>query len=55
MATAGFNLHTGPEPPVSNQAQGAEYGLPDTQIKGEGGAVRVQVPADLADRFEAAK
>jgi hypothetical protein len=39
---------------VPDQGQGAEYGLPKNQIKGEGGAIRVEVPAAVADRFNAA-
>lgn len=39
-------------PQVPNQAQGAEYGLPSTQVKGDQGAVTVSVPKSVADRFE---
>ncbi len=55
MASAGFNPHEGPAEPVKEQAQGSEYGLPETQIKGSGGAVKVLVPAEVAERFVAAK
>lgn len=55
MATAGMNVSTNPEEEVPHQAQGAEHGLPKDQIKGEGGTARVQVAADVAERFEAAK
>jgi hypothetical protein len=50
MATAGHNI--APESQkVPDQAQGAEYGFPKNQIK----AGEVQVPASVAERFEAAK
>lgn len=55
MATAGHNAPQGDLTAVKNQGQGAEYGLPAHQVKGEGGSARVQVSADVADRFEAAK
>ena len=56
MATAGHNVATGeniqnPEEP----GLGAEYGYPRDQIKGQGGVANVEVSADVADRFEAAK
>jgi hypothetical protein len=54
MASAGHNI--APESQaVENQGQGAEYGFPKNQIKGEGGRTEIQVPASVADRFEAAK
>ena len=34
---------------------GVEYGVPPDAVEAEGGSVQVQVPADVADRFEAAK
>jgi chloramphenicol 3-O-phosphotransferase len=55
MATAGHNMAVGADDHVENQAQGAEHGFPSTQVKGEGGSVRASVPAEVADRFEAAK
>lgn len=56
METAGHNASTENVTQVENQAQGAEYGLPSAQIKGgAGGAVKVAVPAQVAERFEAAK
>jgi len=55
MATSGHSAPQGNVTPVRNQAQGAEYGFPKNQVKGEGGSARVQVSADVADRFEAAK
>ena len=55
MVTAGHNAPTGDVLRAENQAQGAEYGLPSTQLEGEGGAVKIAVPAHVADRFAAAK
>ncbi|KAI3435963.1 hypothetical protein D9Q98_002021 [Chlorella vulgaris] len=40
--------------PVPGQAMGAEYGLPATQIRACGGEVTVQVPKEVADRFNRA-
>ena len=37
------------------EAQGAEFGLPSAQLKGEGGAVRAEVPASVAEHFESAQ
>lgn len=55
MATAGMNVSANPTEEVPDQAQGAEHGLPPSQIKGEGGTAHVQVSSDVAERFEAAK
>ena len=55
MATAGHNQATGNVTHVPDQGQGAEYGFPKHQIKGHGGEAKVEVNADVADRFEAAK
>jgi hypothetical protein len=55
MATARHTI--APESPaVENQAQGAEYGFSKSQIQTtDGGRTEIQVPASVADRFEAAK
>jgi hypothetical protein len=58
MASAGHNLATNLAPgarEARDPAQGAEHGLPSTQVTGHGkGAVAVEVPAAVADHFEAA-
>jgi len=40
---------------VPGQSQGAEYGFPKNQVKAEKGKTEIEVPASVADRFEAAK
>lgn len=55
MASAGHNEAYGDITHVPNQGQGAEYGFPKNQIKGKGGEGTVEVNADVAERFEAAK
>jgi hypothetical protein len=40
---------------VPEQGQGAEYGFPKNQIKATEGRTEVEVPASVAERFEAAK
>jgi hypothetical protein len=58
MASAGHNLAPTLAPgarEARDPAQGAEHGLPSTQVSGHGkGAVAVEVPAAIADHFEAA-
>ena len=40
---------------MPEQAQGAEYGIPKSAVSGEGrGETTVEVPASVADRFNAA-
>lgn len=52
MASAGLNIGS-KNTAVKEQAQGAEYGFPKSQVKADaGGVTRVQVPAHVADRFE---
>ena len=54
MATAGHNI--APESQsVPDQGQGAEYGFPKNQVKSNEGRTEIEVPASVADRFEAAK
>ena len=59
MASAGHNVPPTLAPgarETRDPAQGAEHGLPSTQVTGHGkGAVAVEVPAAVADHFLAAK
>jgi hypothetical protein len=40
---------------TSGPGVGVEYGVPPGAVEASGGEVQVQVPAEVADRFESAK
>lgn len=55
MSTAGHTINVRAEDSVQGEGQGAEYGLPSSQVEGHGGAVQVELPASVADKFNASK